>query len=487
MEKPSGSVSAQAATPVESIETVNAFSNAEYRKLIWKLDLRLLPPLFTLWFISLIDRVNIGAARIQGLEKDLGMDPRSNQFNIATVVVFIGLMIAEVPSNWLIKKFTPASVLCGECVLLGICTICQGLVTNFAGLVAMRFMIGLLEAGLIPGSIFLLASYYPRYELQWRASMLHVGNALSNAFGGLLAYAVASIHSSNGWSGWRWIFVIEGVLTVSVTLMCWPFMSNWPTTVKWLKPIEKAILARRIQQDGIIGRMDVLDRKALIRCLTDWKIYLCGCIIIGIVSSIYSITLFSPTIIKVLKPDYSAKQIQALVIPIFMASSVSTLSIAFVSDKLKHRAGLALVGCFISIIGYIILLNQQHVTVNARYGALYLVSAGSFAALPAAWILLLNNVSGSYKTAWAVGMEIGLGNGGGFVASLSFQAKYAPFYWQGFKTTFSLMCMAAFLVCVYVAGLWYENKQKRAGKMDHLLYEEGDNLGDDHPEFFYTY
>lgn len=138
----------------------------------------------------------------------------------------------------------------------------------------MRFMIGLLEAGLIPGSIFLLASYYPRYELQWRASMLHVGNALSNAFGGLLAYAVASIHSSNGWSGWRWIFVIEGVLTVSVTLMCWPFMSNWPTTVKWLKPIEKAILARRIQQDGIIGRMDILDRKALIRCLTDWKIYL---------------------------------------------------------------------------------------------------------------------------------------------------------------------------------------------------------------------
>lgn len=59
-------------------------SEPEYRKLIWKLDVRLLPPLFMLWFISLIDRVNIGAARIQGLEKDLGMNPRSNQFNIAT-------------------------------------------------------------------------------------------------------------------------------------------------------------------------------------------------------------------------------------------------------------------------------------------------------------------------------------------------------------------------------------------------------------------
>jgi hypothetical protein len=212
-----------------------------------------------------------------------------------------------------------------------------------------------------------------------------------------------------------------------------------------------------------------------------------GCIIIGIISSVYSATLFAPTIVKVLKPEYSAKQIQALVIPIFMASSISTLSIAFISDKLKHRAGLALVACFISIVGYIIVLNQEHVSVNARYGALFLVSSGAFAALPAAWILLLNNVSGTYKTAWAVGMEIGLGNGGGFIASLSFQANAAPFYWKGFRTTFSLMCMAAFLICVYVGGLWYENKQKRAGKRDHLLSEEGDNLGDAHPEFFYTY
>jgi hypothetical protein len=61
----------------------DTMKGAEYRKLIWKLDVRLLPPLFVLWFISLVDRVNIGTARIQDLEKDLGMDPRSNQFNFA--------------------------------------------------------------------------------------------------------------------------------------------------------------------------------------------------------------------------------------------------------------------------------------------------------------------------------------------------------------------------------------------------------------------
>lgn len=78
-EKPSGLVSI--ATNVDATEAV---SSAEYRRLIWKLDVHILPPLFVLWFISLIDRVNIGTARIQGLEEDLGMDPLSNQFNIAT-------------------------------------------------------------------------------------------------------------------------------------------------------------------------------------------------------------------------------------------------------------------------------------------------------------------------------------------------------------------------------------------------------------------
>ncbi|KAL7952658.1 major facilitator superfamily domain-containing protein [Trichoderma compactum] len=485
-EKPLGLVSTSP-SDTTTADATESLSSAEYRKLIWKLDVHLLPPLFVLWFISLVDRVNIGTARIQGLEKDLGMNPLTNQFNIATVIVFIGLMLAEVPSNWLVKRFTPSTVLCGECIILGIFTIVQGLLKNFGGLVAIRLIIGILEAGLIPGSIFLLSAYYPRYELQWRVSMLHVGNALSNAVGGLLAYAVASIHSSNGWHGWRWIFVIEGSITIALTLLCWPFMNNWPATAKWIKPSEKAFLEERIRLDGIIGRMDVLDRKAVIRCLTDWKIYLSSFIIIGVISSVYSCTLFAPTIVSVLKPGSSPQKIQSLVIPIFVAASATTLASAYISDKLKHRAGVAIAGCFIAIIGYIIILNQEHVSVNVRYGALYLIASGSFAALPGAWILLLNNVSGSYKTAFAMGMEIGLGNGGGFVASFSFQSKAAPFYWTGFRTTFSLMCMAIGLICFYVAGLWYENRQKRLGKRNHLLEEEGDNLGDAHPHFIYTY
>jgi MFS transporter, ACS family, DAL5 transporter family protein len=89
VEETSGSVSVAAASPTtKETSTVDTFSSAEYRKLIWKLDVRLLPPLFVLWFISLIDRVNIGTARIQGLEKDLKMNPLGTQFNVATGMRF---------------------------------------------------------------------------------------------------------------------------------------------------------------------------------------------------------------------------------------------------------------------------------------------------------------------------------------------------------------------------------------------------------------
>lgn len=115
---------AAAASPTSS-ETLSVASDVpvltpfQYRKLIWKLDLHLLPPLWALWFCSLIDRVNIGNAKIQGLEADLHMNPKSNQFNVALVVIFIGLVGFEVPSNYIMKRVSPRAVLCTETLLLG--------------------------------------------------------------------------------------------------------------------------------------------------------------------------------------------------------------------------------------------------------------------------------------------------------------------------------------------------------------------------------
>jgi MFS family permease len=106
------------------------------------------PVLFLLFLLAFLDRTNIGNARIQGLEKDLGMDPKSNKYNIALLVFFVPYILFEVPSNLIIKRVAPSTWLSIIMILWGIATIGQGLVNNFGGLVAMRLLVGLFEAGL---------------------------------------------------------------------------------------------------------------------------------------------------------------------------------------------------------------------------------------------------------------------------------------------------------------------------------------------------
>jgi len=133
-----------------------SLSSAE-RKLLWKCDLHVVPILFLLFLLAFLDRTNIGNARIQGLEKDLNMDPRGNKYNIALLVFFVPYILFEVPSNLIIKRVAPSTWLSAIMVLWGIATMGQGLINNFGGLVAMRLLVGLFEAGLFPGCIYLIS------------------------------------------------------------------------------------------------------------------------------------------------------------------------------------------------------------------------------------------------------------------------------------------------------------------------------------------
>lgn len=176
--------------------------------------------------------------------------------------------------------------------------------------------------------------------------------------------------------------------------------------------------------------------------------------------TVYSVAIFSPTIIAKFQPGHSARYIQALVIPIFVAAMVGTLATAYTSDKLKHRASFALLGYLLTIAGSSILVNQAQVSPNTKYGALYLMAIGSYISLPILWTILVNNVSGSHKIGIAVALQVGLGNLGGIASALVFQGKQAPLYTQGYHTILYMSIVAAGLVVVYTVGLWLENRRE---------------------------
>ncbi|KAK3111830.1 hypothetical protein LTR53_012520 [Teratosphaeriaceae sp. CCFEE 6253] len=196
------------------------------RKLLRKLDWRVVPVLWFLYMLAFLDRTNIGNAKIQGMTKDLKMT--GNDYNIALELTthlpipqmnfFPTYIVFEVPSNILIKRLAPSTWLATIMFLWGIVTICEGLVRTKEQLWAMRALLGLFEAGFFPGCMYLISMYYKRYENQWRFNIFFTGSILAGSFSGLLAYATAHMDGTAGYAGWRWIFILKGLVTSVVAL-----------------------------------------------------------------------------------------------------------------------------------------------------------------------------------------------------------------------------------------------------------------------------
>jgi MFS family permease len=209
----------------------------------------------------------------------------------------------------------------------GIITVCQGLVHTHEALVGLRFLLGLFEAGFSPGAVYLISMYYKRYELQWRLSVFFSASILAGAFGGLFAYALAHMDGVGGYRGWRWIFIIEGLLTIVVviSLKAFGLLANWPESASFLTPHERALVLQRLSSDtGVdgeeIGRLDTLNRKSLKRILRDWKIWVGALMYFGVVNTGYATSFFIPTILH--EMGYTAITSQVRSIPIFCVAAV---------------------------------------------------------------------------------------------------------------------------------------------------------------------
>lgn len=477
--------------PEEKIEAINDTHGTNIdpvaeKKLLRKCDLRVLPPLFVLFLLAFLDRTNIGNAKIQGLTEDLDMTgPNAHRYNIALFIFFIPYILFEVPSNLILKKLAPSTWLSLIMVLWGISTIGMGLVNNFEGLVAMRVLLGLFEAGLFPGCVYLISMYYKRYELQWRLTLFFTASIIAGAFGGLLAFAIAKMDGIAGYGGWRWIFIIEGIVTVAFGMITKFWVTDWPETAKFLNEDERALLIARLSSDTGDAVMNRLDKRAARRIFSDPKIYLGTAAYFGIVNTGYAGSFFVPTIVKELGFTSSAAQVRS--IPIFVVATITAIITAYLTDRLRHRYWFCIFGLVVASVGYIMLLAQNNLSAGVKYFALFLIVPGGYITQPVVLVWMSNLVSGHYKRSVSSAMQVGFGNLGGIVASNVFFQSEAPRYKTGYGVSLGMLwiCGAACTALFFLVKA--ENKKRDHGERDSRLLEpDADNLGDDHPHFRLT-
>ncbi|KAL9109338.1 MAG: hypothetical protein Q9227_005968 [Pyrenula ochraceoflavens] len=334
------------------------------KRLMRKVDWRLIPILALLFLCAFVDRINIGNARIQGLEKDLKM--KGNNYNVALFIFFIPYILLEVPSNMILKKTRPSIWLSSIMFGWAIITICQGVTQSYAGLC--------------------------RYELQFKFNLFFSASILAGAFSGLLAYAIANMKGVAGYNGWRWIFIIEGLVTAVIAACSYFIIPDWPETARFLTASEKHLLLTRLHLDSGHGTMNTWNRRAARRTFSDPKIWLGVLMYFGIVNTGYSGSFFTPTILKQL--GWTSIHAQVMSIPIYIVATVLALSVALLTDRLHHRFTFTIIGCCITTVGYAILLNMKHVPVGARYFALYAITGGGYITQPITIAWLNNNMGG---------------------------------------------------------------------------------------------
>ncbi|KAI9642818.1 hypothetical protein NHQ30_008551 [Ciborinia camelliae] len=303
------------------------------KALLRKLDLHVVVPLMILFLLAFLDRINIGNAKIQGMTKDLKMV--GHDYNVVLLIFFPPYILFEFPSNLILRRLPPSLWLTVIMTLWGIITVCEGLVHTNRALVGLRFLLGLFEAGFTPGAVYLISMYYKRYELQWRLNLFFCASIISGAFGGLFAYALAHMDGVGNLAGWRWIFIIEGLLTIVVVLAFKFFgiLADWPETSTFLTSTERQILIRRLKDDiGGDTELNTLNKRSLNRILSDWKIYVGIFMYMGVLNTGYATSFFIPTIIDEL--GYTAISSQVRSIPIFCVAAI-TVGLPFIFPSFK--------------------------------------------------------------------------------------------------------------------------------------------------------
>ncbi|KAJ5683776.1 uncharacterized protein N7477_000121 [Penicillium maclennaniae] len=452
-----------------------------------KMDLRLIPMLSVLYLLAFLDRGNIGNAKIEGLVEDLHMT--GPQYNWTLTVFFFTYCVFELPSNLLLKKLRPSRWLPLIMVAWGIVMTLMGVVQNYSGLLATRLFLGVAEAGLYPGVAYYITLWYPRHRAQFRQALFFSAASIAGAFSGLLAYGIAKMDGVGGYAGWRWIFILEGLLTIIVALFAPLAIHDSPETATFLTESERRFVIHALRTQNSADKREMVQdegefrMKYVIDAFTDWQIYLGLFMYWGITCPLYGISLFLPSIIKDL--GYKSSTAQLLTVPIYITAAIVAVCAAWFSDRRKQRSPFILFFMAMIAIGFVICLASSGRGVpGVVYFGVFVAVIGIYPAFPGNVTWLSVNLAGDYKRAAGMAIYIGLGNLAGAMASNFYRTRDAPQYILGHSLELGFVIVG--MIATVIMRFTYQRINRSRDRMDPSQYPADiDSMGDRSPLFRY--
>ncbi|KAF2846543.1 phthalate transporter-like protein [Plenodomus tracheiphilus IPT5] len=433
------------------------YDEIEEKRLLRKVDWRLLPILGALYSIALIDRTNISNARVAGMGADLSLQI-GDRYTIVLVLFFPSYFLLELPSNVILRKVGSANWLAFVALSWGAVMIGQGFVESWISLAICRVLLGAFEAGFFPGCVYLITCWYRRYEVQTRLGGFYLFSVGIGGLASILAYGLMQMEGTAGIRGWRWIFIIEGILTCVVAIAAWFIILDFPDKAEkkgFLTHSEAAVILQRIEDDRGDSADDPLTWAKFIHHLADIRLWAYATMFMSTSMPAYAFAYFLPVIL--LGMGYSPGAANALAAPPAIAAMFTALGFAYLGDKYRIRAPVIAAQSLLTIVGLMIVAYAEKNGV--RYFGTFLGICGCQGNVPAILAYQSNNIRGQSKRSVGSALQIGFGAIGGIIASTTFKQEDAPRYITGLWVTTGLQFWILGVLCLMTYYFLKKNKE----------------------------
>lgn len=269
---------------------------ALFKKIMWKI----MPVLFIAYFFSFLDRVNIGYAKLQ-MQDAIGFT--DTQYALAAGIFFIGYALCEIPSNVLMDKIGARKTLTRIMILWGAVSAGTMFVQNIHQLYAVRILLGIFEAGFVPGVMLYFTYWFPSYMRGRVISIFLVATLTAPLIGGPISGLILQyMDGMHGLGGWQWMFLLEAIPIFFIAAFIFFKLADRPSEAVWLSAAEQKLHAKVMEMDrikqGLTGEHNAHSKGAILGALTDPKVFLLVVFIFATNCGAYAFNFWLPTMIK---------------------------------------------------------------------------------------------------------------------------------------------------------------------------------------------
>ncbi len=367
---------------------------------------RILPFVFLLYIIAFLDRVNVGYAALE-MTKDLGFTPEVYGFGAG--IFFVGYVLLEIPGTLLVERWSARRWIGRIMISWGIVAVLMGFIHTATQFYWARFVLGAAEAGFFPGIIVYLSHWFRHEDRSKAVALFMAALPFSNLIGSPLSGVILGVNWL-GLAGWRWLFIVEGIPAFIAGMITIFYLTDWPHQARWLPADEREWITAELEREKHRKKAD--RSYSIVEALTDRKVILLTLAYFFVITGLYGVNFWMPTIIKQLSglPNLLVTFIAALPYAVALASM---LVVGWSSDRTNERRWHTALPMVAASVGLLLSAALQS-GVLFSVAAFCLAVAGLHAHFPGFWALPTSFLGGTAAAA-AIGLINSVGNLGGFV------------------------------------------------------------------------